>query len=304
MATPAASKDILQPIEPREITPRRMRAHLRLQFSRNSETGETFLSESYQEPPLKVVRAFPLPDGAALAHLHNISGGLLGGDHLTQEINLESRTRVQLTTTGATRVYRHCSGGLPTTQSNEIVVGEGAQLEYLPDATIPFAGARFHQHTSIRLESGAGLFWWEILAPGREARGELFGYDELAVKTRISALRKTIAAENLLFSPASAEVSSLARLGPYRYLATFYICHVGLVARRWRTAEDYLREITCSLTRSGETLWGISTLVSHGLVVRCLARNGREVLPGLHAIWRSAKRHLYDQDAIPPRKVN
>ena len=27
-----------------------------------------------------MVRAFPLEDGAALVHLHNVSGGLLGGD--------------------------------------------------------------------------------------------------------------------------------------------------------------------------------------------------------------------------------
>lgn len=304
MATPAATKDILRPIEPRTMGSRRVRAMLRLQFSRNSKTGETFLSESYQEPPLKVVRAFPLAEGAALAHLHNISGGLLGGDYLIQEINLGSRTRVQLTTTGATRVYRHRNDGLPTTQSSEIVVGEGAQLEYLPDATIPFAGARFHQHTSIHLGSGAGLFWWEILAPGREARGELFNYDELAVKTRITAPGKTIAAENLLFTPASVDVSSLARLGPYRYLATFYICRVGLDAHEWRAVEDRLREVACSLTHPGQLLCGVSTLVSHGLAVRCLARNGREVLPGLQAIWRSAKRHLYNREAIPPRKVN
>jgi len=304
MATPATTKGVSLEIEPRRAGPPRVQALLRLQFSRNAQTGETFLSESYQEPPLKVIRAFSSPDGAALAHLHNISGGLLGGDHLTQEINLECRALVQLTTTGATRIYRPRNNDLQTTQRNEISVGEGALLEYVPDSTIPFAGARYLQHTSIHLGAGAGLFWWEILAPGREARGELFSYDELAVKTRISALGRIIATENLLLSPASAEVSSLARMGAYRYLATFYICRVGLDAAAWRAAEDRLREHTCNLTRPGELLWGVSTLVAHGLVVRCLARNGWKVLPGLHAIWRSAKRHLYDQEAIPPRKMN
>jgi urease subunit gamma len=68
--------------------------------------------------------------------------------------------------------------------------------------------------------------------------------------------------------------------------------------------EDRLRELAASMTRHGEILWGVSSLVAHGLVVRCLARSGREVLPGLQAIWGSAKRHLYDREAIPPRKVN
>jgi len=120
------------------------------------------------------VRAFTLEDGTALAHLHNVSGGLLGGDHLAMQVNLASGAKVQLTTTGATRIYRSREGFSATTQCNEVSIAEGTLLEYLPDATIPFAGARYLQRTSINLAAGAGLFWWEILAPGREARGELF----------------------------------------------------------------------------------------------------------------------------------
>jgi urease accessory protein len=55
---------------------------LRLDFERVALTGCTVLAASRQEPPLKVVRAFELEDGAALVHLHNVSGGLLGGDRL------------------------------------------------------------------------------------------------------------------------------------------------------------------------------------------------------------------------------
>jgi urease accessory protein len=267
-------------------------------------SDKTFLADSFQEAPLKVVRAFTLEDGTALAHLHNVSGGLLGGDHLAMQVNLASGAKVQLTTTGATRIYRSREGFSATTQCNEVSIAEGALLEYLPDATIPFAGARYLQRTSINLAAGAGLFWWEILAPGREARGEFFEYEEFAMNISVSALGRRIAAENLCLRPRQENVLSLARLGPYRYAATFYICRVGLEAREWRDAEDQLQELTVSMTRRGEILWGVSSLVAHGLVVRCLARNGRELLPGLQAIWRSAKRHLYDREAIPPRKVN
>jgi len=282
----------------------RVRALLRLDFSRDSNTGNTFLAGSLQEPPLKVVRAFTLQDGTALAHLHNVSGGLLGGDCLALQVNLGCRTSVQLTTTGATRIYRRRGEFSPTTQGNQVAVGEDALLEYLPDASIPFAGAHFVQRTSIALAAGAGLFWWEILAPGREARGELFEYEHFAMRTCVTALGRKIAAENICLRPASQEVSSLARLGPYLYSATFYICCVGLDASYWRTAEDRVRDLTGSLSRPGEILWGVSSLVAHGLVVRCLARHGRDVLPGLHTIWRAAKLHVYGREAIPPRKVN
>jgi urease accessory protein len=300
----ATARGAFEDISPDISGRSRARALLRLTFSRDSASGKTFLEDSFQEAPLKVVRAFTLEDGTALAHLHNVSGGLLGGDHLVMQVNLASGAKVQLTTTGATRIYRNREGFSATTQCNEVSIGEGALLEYLPDATIPFGGARYLQRTSIDLAAGAGMFWWEILAPGREARGELFEYEEFAMRTRVSVLGRRIAAENLCLRPKRENVSSLARVGHYRYASTFYICRVGLKAGAWHGAEDRLRELTAGMTRSGEILWGVSSLVAHGLIVRCLAVNGREVLPGLQAIWRRAKRHLYDQDAIPPRKVN
>jgi len=304
MPMPALKNEIGDRTTAESATSPRVRAQLQLEFLRDTGSRASFLAQSYQEPPFKVVRSFPLPDGSAMAHLHNVSGGLLGGDHLTQRISVGNRATVQLTTTGATRIYRPRPEAMPTVQRTVITIGEEALLEYLPDATIPYAGSRYLQRTSIQLGPGAGLFWWEILAPGREARGELFAYEDLEVRTRISAGGAILAAENLLLKPSTGNVKSLARLGPYRYLATFYICQTGLAPRAWQAAEDHLRELTGSLTRSGELLWGVSSLVAHGVVVRCLARHGREILPGLHAIWRRAKLHLYDREAIPPRKVN
>jgi urease accessory protein len=300
----ATAKHALQEMMPHISVGGRARTLLRLDFSPDSTSGQTFLADSYQESPLKVVRAFTMEDGTALAHLHNVSGGLLGGDHLALQLNLANSAKVQLTTTGATRIYRNREGFSATTQCNEISIEEGALLEYLPDAMIPFARARYLQRTTIELAAGAGMFWWEIIAPGREASGELFAYEEFTVKTCVSVLGRRIAAENLRLRPGRDNVSSLARLGQYRYFATFYVCRVGLESGAWRMAEESLRELTAGMTHRDEILWGVSSLVAHGLVVRCLARNGRNILPGLHAVWRSAKRHLYNREAIPPRKVN
>jgi urease accessory protein len=281
-----------------------VQAALKLDFVRDPLTGRTILAGSHQEPPLKVVRAFTLDDGSALAHLHNVSGGLLGGDRLALSVRVGTGASVQLTTTGATRVYRPREEAGPVTQSNEISVGENALLEYVPDAIIPFAGARYSQRTTIHLTSGAGLFWWEILAPGREARAEIFEYERVEMKTDLLALGRPIAAERVRLEPQSRNISDLARLGPYRYWVTFYVCRVGLNAQTWLAAEQRLREVAANLTRSGEMLFGVSALVAHGLVIRCLARRGRGVLDALHPLWNEAKLFLYDREAVLPRKVN
>jgi urease accessory protein len=281
-----------------------VQASLRLEFRRDGVTGQTVLAASHQEPPLRVVRAFALEDAAALVHLHNVSGGLVGGDRFGLTVDVGAGACVQITTTGATRIYRPRAEAAATTQMNEIAVRENALLEYLPDAVIPYSGARFSQWTAIRLAVGAGLFWWEILAPGREARGEIFEYASVELRTDLVAAGRLIAAERVRLEPKNRGLSSLARLGGYRTWATFYICRAGLDPLVWLEAERDLREVAGRLSQRKDALWGVSTLAAHGLVVRCVAKRGRDVLPGLHALWTAAKLRLYGRVALTPRKVN
>ncbi|MGC2330410.1 MAG: urease accessory protein UreD [Candidatus Acidiferrales bacterium] len=284
--------------------PPRVEASLALDFARDAATGRTVLSASVQEPPLRVVRAFALDDGSALAHLHNVSGGLLGGDRLSLAVNIGADASVQLTTTGGTRIYRPRKGAPPTTQTNQIRVGENALLECVPDVIIPYAGARFAQRSRIDLAPGAGLFWWEVIAPGREASGEVFAYERIEMRTEVTSNGRLIAAENVRLDPREAALRSIARLGEYRYWATFYICRVGLDAAAWLAAEEHLREAARDLNRPDKALWGVSTLLADGLIVRGLAVHGRDALGGLHALWNAAKLRLYGRAAVAPRKVN
>lgn len=304
MATATSVAEAASGIEAGAVRRESVRASLALEFARDVASGRTILAASHQEPPLRVVRAFAVEDGAALVHLHNVSGGLLGGDQLALSARAGSGTNVQITTTGATRIYRPRVGASETSQTNEIVVGENALLEYLPDAVIPFARARFAQRTTIRLNAGAGLFWWEILAPGREARGEIFEYANVTLKTDLTAGGRLIAAERVRLEPRKRDVASLARMGTYRTWATFYVCRVGLDHAAWLEMESALRCVIAELDDREKVRWGVSTLVAHGLVVRCVAQSGCGILARLQAIWSAAKRKLYGRAAVMPRKVN
>jgi urease accessory protein len=287
----------------RPIPSGRIRASLRLDFECEKVSNRTLLASSQQEPPLRVVRAFSVENGSALVHLHNVSGGVLGGDELALRVNIRASARVQITTTGATRLYRPRENAAPASQLNEIHVEENGLLEYVPDSLIPYAGARFRQRTSIRMAAGAGLFWWEIVAPGREARNEIFEYESLEFKTNIWAMERSVLTERVLVEPGSRKITSPARLGDFRTWASFYICQVGLNAAAWIAAEQELRPILQQLSQH-RALWSISTLPAHGLVVRCLAVDGRDVASGLHRVWHAAKMHLHGQPAVAPRKVN
>src|SRR5947209_4653909 len=275
---------------------------LRLHFRIDGEQ-QTQLIVREQRPPLQVIRAFPISTGGALVHVHNISGGVLAGDQLSLEVEVESGARVQLTSTGATRLYRSRPGVPAAQQTGMVTVRKDALLEYLPDPLIPFSGSCYHQHMRIELDSGAGLFWWETVTPGRVAQGEQFAYEQLILDMHISTQDRSIAIERLKLEPHCRTLSSLARLGLYSHFCSFYICRVGLEVAQWSNLEKELGALAQELSCPGEISWGVSALVAHGLVIRVVSCQGRDIPPGLLAFWRAAKRYLYDEEPVPPRKI-
>lgn len=282
----------------------RMSGRLHLRFAYEQERQLTSLVGCEQEPPLRVVRAFPLTCGGTLLHLHNLSGGVLGGDQLAVEIDVGPSARVQLTTTGATRIYRSRSEDTePARQHCTVRIQAGGLLEYLPDQLIPFAGSRYQQVTRIEMEQDAGLFWWETIAPGRLARGESFAYELLQLQTDIVAAGQPIACERFKLEPQRAAMASPLRLGSYRYHTSFFLCRIGLPAARWQALERELTELALRLTRADEIVWGVSTLVVHGLLVRAVSQRGYDIAPGLLAFWQAAKCALYGENAVLPRKM-
>jgi urease accessory protein len=236
-------------------------------------------------------------------HLHNVSGGILSRDCLEIDIQLDGGAQAQITTTSATRVYRARQDDGAAHQKTWITVGEGVLLEMLPDPVIPFAGSRYWQTTRVVLGDGAGLTWWETIAPGRAASGELFAYDFLRIETEIVGSGRPIVLEMMQLEPSMRPLESSARFGDYRYFSTLYICKVGIEAAQWLRLEAELGEIAIQLSQPSEVIWGVSTLVRHGLVVRALSRRGRDLPAGLFTFWQAAKRALYDQDAVLPRKI-
>src|SRR5438105_4753818 len=113
---------------------------------RFENTGEgTILRVVQQEPPWRVIRGFTTPTGECLAHLNNVSGGVLGGDHLSLNIEVGPEAQAQVTTTGATRMYAPQREAADAVCETNIHLHARALLEYVPDPVIPFRDARAEQ---------------------------------------------------------------------------------------------------------------------------------------------------------------
>lgn len=279
-----------------------MPARLWLRFE--DRGGETVVRLIQQQPPWRVIRAFPSGSGEALAHLHNVSGGVLDNDDLRLQVEVGPGARAQLTTTGATRVYRSRSPEAVSRQQTDIQVAERGFLEYLPDPLIPYAQSRFQQSIAIELGDEATLFWWETIAPGREAAGEIFAYHSLGSSLELRAGGEQVAVEQFTIEPKTRHPASAARLGRFRYFCTFYVCQSGRTAQSWLELESQLGDLGQELSRPGDVLWGVSALAGLGLVIRGVALKGKELAAGLPAFWRIAKWSLCGRVAAMPRKIN
>ncbi len=257
-----------------------------------------------QQPPWRVIRAFPREDRGVLVHLHNVSGGVLAGDDLRLNLELGAGTSALVTSTGATRLYRHRDGAQESRQEIDIQLASGALLEFLPDPLIPFANSRHTQHTSVSLADDAAFFWWETLAPGRQAMGEVFAYERLEIRNKLSTPAGPVLLENYILEPRLRPLTSHARLGHYTHMANFYACKTGLPQSRWLELEASLNELCRTRTRAGDTIWGAAALAADGVAVRGLSTSSLVLPETLTACWKLSRRLLTGKEAIPPRKVN
>ena len=149
---------------------REWKARLALVFA--YKNGRTVLKSREHYGPLVVQRPF-YPEGE-VCHIYLIHppGGVVGGDKLSIEAELQAGSHTLMTTPSAGKFYR--SGDLKGTQTQTLTLAKDSLLEWLPQENIFFDGCHSEIKTNIRLSGDARFFGWEINCLGRPAANEKF----------------------------------------------------------------------------------------------------------------------------------
>jgi urease accessory protein len=159
------------------------RAELHLAYERRDE--RTVLASRRHDGPLIVQK--PLyPEGDAVCHgiIIHPPAGIVGGDVLELGVHAAERSRVLLTTPGASKWYR--SAGSWATQRVQLTARAGSCLEWLPQEAILHSGALAEMHTEVTLAGDAVYLGWEILCLGRTGSGERYASGACRLRTRIT----------------------------------------------------------------------------------------------------------------------
>lgn len=264
-----------------------MNGGLEIGFDACPLSGRTRLSHLHQIAPLRAL--FPLCTGMDLpvAVTTSTSGGFAGGDRMDLSLRVGALAGAMATAQAAEKFYR--STGADTEIAIRLEVGTGGWLEWLPQESILFNGARLKRSIEIALASDAELLAGDLLVFGRRARGERIRYGCIHDQWRIRIDGALTWADSLFgedddLTDALQHPAALGNAG-----ASAMLIHAGPeVAARLRLVRDLLATTNVPARCA-------ATCVNQVLIVRWLAEDCIDIRPSFARVWtalRAAARNL------------
>jgi len=261
------------------------RAQLDLQF--DAIGRRTVLARRQHQGPLVVQRPFYPEGGICHVYLVHPPGGIVGGDHLGLNVQATPGSHALITTPAATKFYR--AGPHPSATMHQQLQVTDAALEWLPQETIVFDGARATTRTEVRLHGSAQFLGWEIACLGRPANAETLRHGALAQDLLLYQDGRPLLLDRLRLqggSPALDAIWGLAGMQALGTLLMYPAKQVDLAALRALQAPS----VRFALTR-----------VQDVLVCRALALHAEPVRNLFMQMWLQLRPALLGCEAIAPR---
>jgi len=271
-----------------EVVPvRHWRARLEVDFG--VRAGRTVPVRRVHSGPLVVQRPFYPEGGVCHLYLLHPPGGLVGGDALEVGLAVAPQAHALVTTPGATKFYR--SNGLEASQTQHLRVGSNAALEWLPQETIGFDGAKARTHCRVELEDGARFIGWETLVPGRPAGGHLFRTGCLRQRLELWRGDEPLFVDALTLDGDGGLLHAAAGLSGRRCLATLLATPV---------TRELLEAVRTQVAAPDSAQLGI-TLIDDLLVCRYLGDEALAARAVFERIWALLRPALLGRPACTPR---
>lgn len=263
---------------------------LRLGFERRG--AATVLAASRFTLPLQVLAPVALDDAACVVSLLNPTGGVVGGDRLTIDVEVGPGAHACLTTPSATRIYR--TAGEPAVQRVRLVLAPGAIAEWVPDHTIPSAGAALRQSLEVEAGAGATLVAIDAFAAGRVARGEAWRFARLDSALTVRDARGLVLHDRFVLEGGEGwRGLGLSEGRPY-FATVVVIAEAGL--------DDVVADLAGALAGIAGATAAPARLARRGALIRCLAADAPALSDALAAIWALARRTLWGLPPLALRK--
>ena len=262
-------------------------AHLELKFSGRDD--KTVISHRKHHGPLVIQKPFYPENDVCHVYLLHPPGGVVGGDQLALDVEVDGQGHALVTTPAASKFYRSAGSVARLTQTLE--VNSGSTLEWLPQETILFSGCQVEMKTMVKLEEDASFIGWEILCLGRPAGNELFETGSARQCFEIWRNDKPLILDRARLS-GKADVLS-ARWGMQDYTVSGTMVAVNIDKQML----DHVRESMPVMKQGVISI----TLINDVLVCRALSHQAEYVRFAFIDVWKRIRSDLLGRVACEPR---
>jgi urease accessory protein len=258
-----------------------MNGGLDIGFDACPRSGRTRLAHLHQQSPLRAL--FPLGTGMDLpvAVTTATCGGFAGGDRMAMSLRVGAQAAAMGTAQAADKVYR--SAGADTEITVNLTVEAGGWLEWLPQESILFNGARLKRRVEIALAHHAAILAGDLLVFGRQARGERIAYGLIHDQWRIAVGGALVWADAFFgeggeLAGALQHPATLAGAG-----ASALLVHAGPNAA---VRLDLVRDL---LVETNAPVCSAATCVNGVLLVRWLADDALDIRASYARVWTALR---------------
>ena len=248
------------------------------------------------EGPLRILKSL-YPEGDAICHniLVHPPSGLVGGDELRIDLQLQDHAHALITTPGATRFYG--SDGLTASQYVHATLADHARLEWLPLEALAYSGCQAHNQVVFKLAPTSQLMAWDITALGLPHAQQPFMQGQFQQHLEIEGTwleRGCIQAEDsrLLHSPLGLNG---------------HTCQATLVIAQGHDMADELRDKVVQTAREVceqhllRLQTGVTSPDAKVVVLRVLSDQVEPAMDLLKTVWLQWRSQVWGLSAVSPR---
>ncbi len=264
----------------------------RLKLGLTYKNDKTLLSKRRHEGPLTLQRPFyPEEDGTCHLYVLHPPGGIVGGDSLNIEVVCNEYTSTLITTPGASKFYQ--SNGFTAWQNQNLKVRKDACLEWLPQETILFDGAKVDSTTKVQLDKQSSFIGWEIVSFGRPACKEEFSNGMFKQNFEIWQDDEPLLIDRVMIKDRAEVFSSLWGLQaqPVMGLMTVVNNDVNALLEAKNIIQDMIEDVSRLSV----------TVMNTVLVCRCLDTNSMAIRDIFIDIWKSIRPVSINKNPCEPR---
>ncbi len=249
--------------------------------------------KSKSTSPYKLLKSTHDQEGRCILPVLHTAGGLVGGDLLEFEVNLEQNSKVLLTTSSAQKVYGSVGiskinpKGTFSKQKNFIKILDNSHLEYLPQETIIFANGLYEQKFKVSISETSSFLFTDLIRLGRSSSGE-------SIESGVFRSKLEIMRNNDLYD--DWEYVDLIELSKESYVAKSGMDYMPVFGSLiWICEKDFSKSKINNLVGNikkifNETDNNLSIgILENGISVRFLGSSSQEARKCFFCIWKQIR---------------